>query len=246
MTAVTAMLAPMSGTGRELRSDAVHDRLRAAILDGELAPGDAIPSERSLADEHGVNRHAVREALKRLQQAGLIRITQGGATKVRNWQREAGLDLLLGLMNGAQDPSPELVRSVLEMRASVGADAARRCAERAPSAERHRVAAGADAAAGVIEASGEQAEDMYADLWELIVSGSGNVAYRLALNSLNAALAAHPELGNALVPRSAQLLRSLGSAIGSGHALASAEAATAMLEADLELAGRVSRSPTRP
>ena len=44
-------------------SDRVHERLRGQILDGTLAPGDPVPSERSLAEELGVTRHAVREAL---------------------------------------------------------------------------------------------------------------------------------------------------------------------------------------
>ena len=42
-----------------------------------IAPGDALPSERQLSDELGASRHAVREALKRLQQAGLISISPG-------------------------------------------------------------------------------------------------------------------------------------------------------------------------
>ena len=41
------------------------------ILEGKLEAGSALPSERFLAEEFGVNRHAVREALKRLEQAGL-------------------------------------------------------------------------------------------------------------------------------------------------------------------------------
>ena len=60
----------------ERRSDAVHDRLRRAILRGELAPGDPVPSERVLAESLGVNRQAVREALNRLQQARLLLATQ--------------------------------------------------------------------------------------------------------------------------------------------------------------------------
>ena len=35
------------------RSDLVHERLRADVLEGRLAPGDAVPSERALADELG-------------------------------------------------------------------------------------------------------------------------------------------------------------------------------------------------
>jgi len=240
------MLAAMARRERELASDGVHDRLRVAILDGDLTPGAPIPSERSLAREHGVNRHAVREALKRLQQSGLIRIAQGGPTRVRDWQREAGLDLLLGLMEGTGDPSPDLVRAVLEMRSSIGADAARRCAERTAEGEREPIATAAVALADQIDAGEPPDEDAYAAVWERIVAGSDNIAYRLALNSLNSALASHPDLGAALVPRESDLLRSLGAAIRPGHALAAAEAATALLEADLEIVRELNRSRSRP
>ena len=84
--------------GANLASGEVHRRLREQILSGELAPGDPIPSERALSEELGVNRHAVREALKRLQQAGLVRISQGGATRVLDWRDSAGLEVLLDLM----------------------------------------------------------------------------------------------------------------------------------------------------
>ena len=81
------------------------------------------------------SRHAVREALKRLQEAGLIRISHGGATRVRDWRHDGGLDLLLALAaQGDAPPELELERAALELRACIGADAARRCAERASAA----------------------------------------------------------------------------------------------------------------
>ena len=67
-----------------LASDTIHADLREAILLGALAPGDAVPSERELVRAPGVNRHAVREAVKRLQQARLVQVSQGGATRVLN------------------------------------------------------------------------------------------------------------------------------------------------------------------
>ena len=109
------------------RSETVHAALRGAILDGTLAPGDPLPSERVLAAEHGVNRHAVREAVKRLQQAGLIHVTHGGATRVLDWRTHGGLELLTDLPG-------RLLRDVTEMRATIGADAAALCAERASDA----------------------------------------------------------------------------------------------------------------
>ena len=230
---------------RQLASDAAHDRLRGQILGGDLEPGDPLPSERALSEELGINRHAVREALKRLQQSGLVRISQGGATRVADWPNSAGLELLLGLMEAGEEPPADLVRSVLEMRASIGIDAARRCAERGEPALRAEVAEAAAEVAEAVAKAGDPPVEAYAALWQAIVGGSANTAYRLALNSLNGALAAHPDLGAALVPRDPRLLRELGAAIGDGHALAAAEGARALLEADLDRA-RVSRGRPRP
>ncbi len=153
-------------------SDAVHDRLRAAILDGTLAPGDALPSERVLSDEHGVNRHAVREAVKRLEQAGLIRVSQGGATRVLDWRAHGGLDLIADL-------GPALWPAAAEMRATIGADAARLCALRSPEVALsecvERQAGGR---------SYDERLEAYEQMWARIVEGARNVAYRLAFNSL--------------------------------------------------------------
>jgi DNA-binding FadR family transcriptional regulator len=209
------------------RSDLVHDRLRRQILDGTLAPGDAVPSERVLAEQLEVNRHAVREALKRLQQAGLVRISQGGATRVQDWRDSGGLDLLLDLASQPEIPA-ELVRSVLEMRASIGIDAARRCAERADEGWRAEIVRRAAAAAGA--ATPAQTDERYADLWRAVVAGAENLAYRLALNSLNAALEAHAELLDIVRPQDPARISALGEAIAAREATAAADAARALLE----------------
>src|ERR1700691_3693419 len=51
--------------------DSVYDRIRIAILDGELAAG-AVMSQVVLADELGVSRTPLREALRMLQSEGLV------------------------------------------------------------------------------------------------------------------------------------------------------------------------------
>lgn len=151
---------------RRLRSEEVHDRLLADVLEGRLAPGDPLPGERALSEAFGVNRHAVREALKRLQQAGVVQVSHGGATRVTDWRRTAGLDLLTSLA-GADG----VIGAVAEMRAAVGADVARLCALRAPDARPRP----------------SDSEDGYIAFWETVTDGAGNVAYRLALNTLVAA-----------------------------------------------------------
>jgi GntR family transcriptional repressor for pyruvate dehydrogenase complex len=164
-----------------LLSDRIHTGLRADILSGALPAGAAVPSERRLAQQLGAGRHAVREALKRLQESGLIRISHGGATRVRDWRRDGGLDLLLALAAQGDAP-PELERAALELRACIGADAARRCAERASPAQRAEIAARAETLAASSEPDARNAE--YERLWDVVVDGAGNLAYRLALNTL--------------------------------------------------------------
>jgi len=80
---------------REPLSDQVFARLRDLILTGAIAAGQALPAERELALEYGVNRHAVREAVKRLQQSRLIEVFHGGRTRALDWRRTAGLDLVV-------------------------------------------------------------------------------------------------------------------------------------------------------
>jgi DNA-binding FadR family transcriptional regulator len=168
-------------------SDVVFASLVDEILSGRTAPGDAIPSERELAMAFGVNRHAVREALKRVQQAGLVSIAQGGKTRVQDWQRHAGLDVLVALTTSGAVPAKTLIRDVAVMRAVVGADAARWCARNASEEEVAAVVAAAEAFP-THEVSPTELAAIDLVFWEAVIDGSHNVAYRLGLNTLVAGL----------------------------------------------------------
>src|SRR4051794_40994841 len=172
----------MTGT-TSTASSRIHSQLRADILSGRYAAGDALASERRLSEELETSRHVVREALKRLQQAGLVSISQGGATRVRDWRRHGGLELLLDL--AAEGDAPEALhvpRAAMEMRACIGADAARRCAQRADAATKAQIPARAGQLAAVDALEARTAH--YEVLWELIVDGADTLASRLALTSL--------------------------------------------------------------
>jgi DNA-binding FadR family transcriptional regulator len=164
-------------------SGQIHAQLRADILGGRYAAGDALPSERRLSEELETSRHGVREALKRLQQAGLVSISQGGATRVRDWRHHGGLELLLDV--AAEGDAPDALhapRAAMEMRACIGADAARRCAERGSAAVRAQLRARAEQLAAVDDLAARNAH--YEVLWDLIVDGADTIAYRLALTTL--------------------------------------------------------------
>jgi GntR family transcriptional regulator, transcriptional repressor for pyruvate dehydrogenase complex len=205
-------------TGTTSVSGRIYEDLRARILAGDL---ESLPSERRLAEDLGASRHAVREALKRLQQAGLVRISQGGATRVRDWRRHGGLELLLDL--AAEGDAPEALhapRAAMEMRASIGADAARRCAQRADAALRAQIAARAEQLAAVEDLGARNAH--YEVLWDLIIDGADNIAYRLALTTLlRQRLANIGPDGVAGELRDVDAVRALAAAIaGAAHDLA--------------------------
>jgi DNA-binding FadR family transcriptional regulator len=55
----------------------ICDRIRAEIAAGALRPGDKLPAERELAQQLGVGRNALREALRSLEIAGIVRLQKG-------------------------------------------------------------------------------------------------------------------------------------------------------------------------
>ena len=111
------MASPIQPLPDQSLADAVADRLREAILNGEYAPGQRLV-ERPLSDELGVSHIPVREALTKLEDEGLvIRLPRRGA-------RVAQL-------------SPKTVAEVSSMRVVLEAFVVRRVCERwTPRAER--------------------------------------------------------------------------------------------------------------
>jgi GntR family transcriptional regulator, transcriptional repressor for pyruvate dehydrogenase complex len=165
-------------------ADAVFEQLRDRIVTGQMEPGSKLPAERALSEQLGVNRGAVREALKRLEQARLISIRQGGSTRVLDFRQTAGTDLLAALLVTSEGGiDTRVARSVMEMRSALAADIARLCARRGGQEIDARLAE-------LVEKMEESARDLPAlqqlalEFWSTLVDGSDNVAYRLSINSL--------------------------------------------------------------
>jgi DNA-binding GntR family transcriptional regulator len=66
------------------------DLLRTDILEGRFAEADAFPTESVLCEEHQVSRFTVREALRQLQNEGLIRRRRGSGTVIQPAAARAG------------------------------------------------------------------------------------------------------------------------------------------------------------
>lgn len=81
------------------------------IRHGRLQAGDRLPSERELAEQIGVSRPSLREALRALEIAGLVETRHGGGTYVR--------DLLSGPISSLAlvlDASGDMVGDLWEVR----------------------------------------------------------------------------------------------------------------------------------
>jgi GntR family transcriptional repressor for pyruvate dehydrogenase complex len=78
---------PQSGFWKirvERVSEKVEAQLRKLIAEGSLKVGDRLPSERDLAEQMGVSRVSVREALQRMELQGMLATVHGGGSIVRN------------------------------------------------------------------------------------------------------------------------------------------------------------------
>src|SRR5262249_28228376 len=100
-------------------TDWVYEELKSAIVDLRLAPGDPL-REATLADQLGVSKTPIREALTRLEQEGLVETTSFKGAVVTGSSRRT-------------------VRETRDLRARRENAAARRAAESMPDAARDRL-----------------------------------------------------------------------------------------------------------
>ena len=112
-------------------ADKVADQLIKLISDGMVKMGDRLPSERELAEQMGVSRASVREALQQLEMQGMLEIVHGGGSVVRNitgQEIRKTIELFL-------ERDPKRVLELAELRAFMEAWAAREAARNRTDAE---------------------------------------------------------------------------------------------------------------
>lgn len=86
---------PTNETGRASAVQHVLDEIVNAIIRGELAPGDQLPTEPELSQKYGVGRNSVREAIKQLQAFGVVYIRRPDGTFVADSFTRKMMDPLL-------------------------------------------------------------------------------------------------------------------------------------------------------
>ncbi|BDH16268.1 FadR/GntR family transcriptional regulator [Streptomyces hygroscopicus] len=147
----------LQAAGRHSLVDTVVDTLRAQLTAGEWQVGSRIPTEHALAEQLQVGRNTVREAVRVLVHAGMLRSRQGEGTFVIS-TTDPG-DVMRGVQRAG-------IRDVLELRIALEAEAARLAALRHQPADLERMRAALDAQAELADAAGQLHSDtleLYAD-----------------------------------------------------------------------------------
>ncbi len=93
---------PTAPVFRPIRSqrafEEIATQIRSQLSEGKLRVGNRLPSERALAEQFGVSRNTLREALRSLEHAGLVRL-QKGATGGAFITESSGDAIATGLLD---------------------------------------------------------------------------------------------------------------------------------------------------
>jgi len=120
---------------RQKLSDQVFERLWAMIQSGELAPGDAMPSERALMERFDVGRPAVREALQSMANKGLISISHGERSRVNKLTAGIAFDQVDDIAKLLLSSEPSNLEHLKQLRKVIEAGSIQIAAEKCTSAD---------------------------------------------------------------------------------------------------------------
>ena len=149
-------------------SDDIVEQLEGMILEGTLKSGERLPAERALAEQFGVSRPSLREAIQKLAAKGLLVSRQGGGNYVVDSLGSTFSDPLLHLL----ESNPEAQRDLLEFRQTLEASCAYYAALRATEVDRER-----------LTAAFEALQDCYARADEVsrVEEGAADARFHLAI-----------------------------------------------------------------
>lgn len=114
----------------------IVDQIREYFLNGELQPGEKLPTERELASRFNVSRTSVREALRKLEIKGIIEIKQGSGSFIKTQEgRSLGEELSSTIIKTEK----KLIYEMLELRQALEVECAFLASQRATSEDLERI-----------------------------------------------------------------------------------------------------------
>ena len=157
------------------------EELRDQIIEGRRAAGDRLPPEQVLAEQFGISRSGVREALRVLESQGLVQIRHGYGGGV--FVREAGLDQVLGALDTTLRLGQVDVSELYQARLALEPALAVLAAERAAADFIRRLEENVQAAHGLID-RGRDAFGLNLEFHTILAEGAGNRVLGLFMRSV--------------------------------------------------------------
>jgi GntR family transcriptional repressor for pyruvate dehydrogenase complex len=172
-------------------ADQVFATLLESILGGRYAAGERLPGQRELARDLGVTMTVLREALKRLEQMGLVDVRHGDGMRVTDVRERGTLDVLAPLLLRGGRLDPEMLADVFEARTLMLSELGAMAALRRDDEQAARLRALAEAIARAPDDATAQEVD-FAWATEL-AQAAGNLVFILILNAIRSAYFAHAD-----------------------------------------------------
>jgi DNA-binding FadR family transcriptional regulator len=152
-------------------ADRVFETLLRAILQGELKPGEAVPTQRQLSTQFGVSPLVVRQAIHRLEELELVRVRQGSATMVLDPAKATDVRLIQLQLEVAR-PGDATSLAAIENRALSTLPLLALAERRITAAELQRLDRRVDAYRE--DGTLEERSAFQAEFWELIARATRN------------------------------------------------------------------------
>ena len=157
----------------------VIQKIRKLIENDDLGPGDLLPPERQLAEKFKVSRHSLREAIRVLQEQGVLATRQGSGNYI---QASSKADLIRALNNSTM-PTEQKLRDLFQIREIIEPQIARLAAENATDEDRKQIAEIAQALIEITDFAEGQSLDH--DFHETIAAATGNQLLHSILQEIN-------------------------------------------------------------
>lgn len=156
----------------------IAEALKQEIGKGRLQPGDRLPTEQYLAENFGVSRNVVREAIAQLRSSGIVQSRQGVGTVVSHGDVDRPFHLDIDA-NG----DPQQFQHVYELRMGIEMQAAALAAQRGDATQFAAIARTLDR---MQEAEKWEAEgvDLDIEFHLAVATASGNPLIADAINFL--------------------------------------------------------------
>ena len=162
----------------------ICEQIRRELESGALKPGDKLPPERDLAQQFGVSRTAVREALRSLENAGIVGLHKG--TKGGAFILEGNADVVTQSLRDMMSVGSISLDSLTEARVLILTEVVRLACKRATEVDMAAISTNIDRLAELTDAGRIAERAPYSfEFYSLLARATRNGVLMLIIDSIS-------------------------------------------------------------